>query len=69
MIHEDGIEEKTMQAYLSEDTSCTQGFNFKTAGAVDAWLATRPVSSQPRSRAIGFGEYLSNGKTWSNAFA
>jgi hypothetical protein len=36
MIHENYVEEKTMQAYPSKDTSCTEGFNFKTAGAVDS---------------------------------
>jgi hypothetical protein len=39
MIHEDSVEEKTMQAYPSKDTSWTEGFSFKMAGAVNSWEA------------------------------
>jgi hypothetical protein len=68
MIHKNGVEEETMWAYPSKDTSCTEGFNFKTAGAVDSCLATRPTSSLADSRVSGFGD-SSNLKMWSSAFA
>jgi hypothetical protein len=68
MIHEYCVEEKTMQAYSSKDTSCTEGFNFKMAGAVDSWKARFPVSSQAHLRVSGFGD-SSNRGTWSSAFA
>jgi hypothetical protein len=45
-IHEFCVEEKTMQTHPSKDTSCTEGFNFKMAGAMDLWLVSRPTNSQ-----------------------
>jgi hypothetical protein len=67
-IHENCVEEKTMQTHHNQDTSSTEGFNFKMVGAVDLWPVRFPTSSQAHFRVSGFDD-SSNGKTWSSAFA
>jgi hypothetical protein len=67
-IHENCVKEKTVQTHPSMDTSCTEGYTFKMAGAVKLWRAVFPISAQAHFRVSEFGD-SSNSKTWSSTFA